>query len=105
MRRPYLAAAIALAAVPLWAALPVAGADTPKPTESMFPSEGTCEQGGKVLRLSGSYTDPASGARKTLRSVTKVIDKDHYTTEMYDTTPDGKEFKNMEIHYTRKSGA
>ena len=35
------------------------------------------------------------------RGVLKWADNDHYTYEMYTRTPDGKEFRSMEIVYER----
>ncbi|MFQ5876387.1 MAG: DUF1579 domain-containing protein [Acidobacteriota bacterium] len=71
----------------------------------MYPSEGTCEEDGKVLRMSGSYINPATGSEETMRSITRIISDDKYVVEMFATTPDGKEFKNLEIVYTRRKGA
>ena len=43
-----------------------------------------------------------NGRYKTVRSVETITDDDNFVVSMYDTTPDGKEFKMMEMSYTRK---
>ena len=55
----------------------------------------------KTLTDEGTFSCPAEG-EKSYRGVTKIIDKDHFTYEMYMAGPDGKEFRAMEIVYTRK---
>lgn len=49
----------------------------------------------------GTYTDPVAGRSQPYRAVWKNIDENHSTYEMYMMGPDGKEFKSMEISYTR----
>ena len=61
--------------------------------------EGTRE--GNVLTIHASYPDFDGGTQK-FRMVTTVQDKDNHTFEMFMVTPDGKEFRNMEIVYKRK---
>ena len=46
--------------------------------------------------------DPLSGKMMHVRDVTTRVDKDHHTFEMFESLPDGKERKSLEIHYTRK---
>ncbi len=68
----------------------------------MMVAWGTCEQGGKVINMSGEYADPMSGqANRKFRTVTRMEDKDKFVYEMFSPGPDGKEFKMMEITYTR----
>jgi hypothetical protein len=55
----------------------------------------------KTLTDQGTFSCPAEG-QKSYRGVTKIIDKDNFTYEWYMTGPDGKEFRAMEIVYTRK---
>ncbi len=55
----------------------------------------------KTLTDQGTFSCPAEG-QKSYRGVTKIIDKDNFTYEMYMAGPDGKEFRAMEIVYTRK---
>jgi hypothetical protein len=63
---------------------------------------GTCEQGGKVINMSGEFADPMTGqASRKFRTVTRMVDKDKFVYEMFSPGPDGKEFRMMEITYTR----
>ena len=57
---------------------------------------------GNVMSSTATMSDPMSG--KTVRSMvrTTVTDNDHHTMEMWDTLPNGKKVKVMEIAYTRK---
>jgi hypothetical protein len=69
-------------------------------TSIMFGS-GTCDAGGTVWTMTGDMADPATGAMVKTRSVTKIVDADHISFEMYAPGPDGKEMKMMEILATR----
>ncbi|MBI1871214.1 MAG: DUF1579 domain-containing protein [Chlamydiae bacterium] len=56
----------------------------------------------KTFSEKGSCSSPITGDKdKHFRAEWKIVDKDHYTYEMYTSGPDGKEFKNIEISYTR----
>ena len=55
----------------------------------------------KTLTDQGTFSCPAEG-QKSYRGVTKIINKDKFTYEMYMAGPNGKEFRAMEIVYTRK---
>ncbi len=55
----------------------------------------------KTLTDQGTFSCPAEG-QKSYRGVTKIIDQDNFTYEMFMAGPDGKEFRAMEIVYTRK---
>ncbi len=64
-------------------------------------SRGTVDAAGKVFSFTSESPDPISGKNRTYRVVDTWTDKDHHTFVMYDKGPDGKEFKMMEIAYTR----
>lgn len=64
-------------------------------------SEGSFDPATKSLSYSGQAPDCMTGKIVTMRSVTKMTDADHMTMEMYSPGPDGKEYKAMEIAYTR----
>jgi len=64
-------------------------------------SAGTYDPETKTMTEMGTYTDPMAGEQK-FKGVTKFIDSDNFTYEMFTYTPDGNEFQNMEIKYTRK---
>jgi hypothetical protein len=57
---------------------------------------------GGTMVFTGTIDDPATGKPSTMRSVFTEKSRDHHVHEMYATGPDGKEFKTMEMHYTRK---
>ncbi|NIR17279.1 MAG: DUF1579 domain-containing protein, partial [Desulfobacterales bacterium] len=48
----------------------------------------------------GTFTDPLSG-QQSFKGVTKIIDKDNFTYDMYIMAPGGEEVRVMEIKYTR----
>ncbi len=62
--------------------------------------EGTYDPGKKTLTDQGNFTDPMVGQR-TYRGIVTFLDDDHYSYEMYGADENGKEFRMMEIMYTR----
>ena len=54
------------------------------------------------MNLSGKATDPMTGKDCTVRETFKIIDDDTQLMEMFVTQPGQKEFKSMEIKFTRK---
>lgn len=66
---------------------------------SIMVSRGQVE--GDTWTYTGSMDDPMSG--QTMEVTEKIIlhDNDHHVMEMWMPGPDGKSFKNMEIHYRR----
>lgn len=71
----------------------------------MMISEGGCSEDGRTITLTGSYDDPASGSKKTLKTVYEVQSNDRHTMKMYDRTPEGEEFLTMTIVNTRTGPA
>jgi Ni/Co efflux regulator RcnB len=69
-------------------------------TGIMFGS-GTCEANGTVWNMTADMADPQTGKMTPTRSVTKLVDADHMTMEMYAPGMDGKEMKMMEISAAR----
>lgn len=65
-------------------------------------SEGYCDGSGKVRIGVADYDDPMTGKRSKMRFVYRIADADHYTLEMYGESPQGEEFKMMEISHTRQ---
>jgi hypothetical protein len=65
--------------------------------------KGTWDPGSKSMTLTGKMIDPVSGTNREtdIREVFKVVDDNTQTMEMYCPGMDGKEFKTMEIKYTR----
>ena len=65
-------------------------------------SSGSADASGKVLTFTAEMDDVVSGKSMTMREVIRVVDKNKHTFEMYGPDKSGKEFKTMEIVYTRK---
>jgi hypothetical protein len=65
-------------------------------------SSGTADATGKVLTFTAEIDDVMSGKTVTVREVARVIDNNKHVFEMYGPDPSGKEFKTMEIVYTRR---
>jgi hypothetical protein len=63
--------------------------------------EGTASADGKTITQEGHYDTPIKGPLKW-RSVTKLVDDNTWSFEMYETDKSGKEKKMMEITYIRK---
>jgi hypothetical protein len=64
--------------------------------------EGTSSGDGSTIHWTGDHPDLLHGVYKKNRSVDKTIDDDHTVTSFFDSTPDGREFKHMELRYSRK---
>jgi hypothetical protein len=56
------------------------------------------------MTLKGMTVDPAAGTGKevAVKEIFKIVDDKNQLMEMYGNGPDGKEFKMMEIKYSRK---
>ena len=68
-----------------------------------FLQTGTANEDGSVITMEGTYDDFITGQKnKKSKTVIKVVDKNKRVMDMYDTTPDGQEYKSMELTYTRK---
>jgi hypothetical protein len=64
--------------------------------------EGSWDETTKSLSLKGKSTDPMTKQSVDMREVYTVVDDNTHKMEMYMPTPDGKEFKGMEIVFRRK---
>lgn len=69
---------------------------------SFYEMEGNYKADATVAEDTGVWPDPMSGGTVEVRNVTTLIDKDTHRVTMFMTGPDGKEFKTMEILYSRK---
>lgn len=56
----------------------------------------------KSITFTGRMVDPAMAKEVPFREVLKIIDDDHQVMEMYVLDAKGKEFKTMQIDYTRQ---
>lgn len=63
--------------------------------------EGTLDAAGKVLTMTTEMVDPMTGKKVKQRSVTRLESPDRHVFEMYERDKSGKEFKSLEIVYTR----
>ncbi len=63
---------------------------------------GSISADGKVITNLGTSLDPATGKPYKLRTVTTVVDHDHFTLEWYGTEEGRKEAKVVSMSHTRK---
>lgn len=70
----------------------------------MMKLEGPWDEATRTMTLNGKCVDPAQGDGREMvvKETFKVIDDKNQVMEMYGPGPDGKEFKMMEIKYTRQ---
>jgi hypothetical protein len=69
----------------------------------LMTAEGPWDPASKSITFRGTMTDPATGKLLDTKEIFKPIDNNYQVMEMYAVAPDGKEFKTMEIKYTRKN--
>lgn len=62
---------------------------------------GTWDAASKTINFTGTMVDPTAGGDVKIREVYRIADDNTQILEMYSISND-KEFKNMEIKYTRK---
>ncbi|MFQ5787662.1 MAG: DUF1579 domain-containing protein, partial [Thermodesulfobacteriota bacterium] len=60
----------------------------------MMVANGNYDSSTKSFVETGNFTDPVMG-EKSYRGVTKIINDDKYTYELYTTGPNGKEFRTL----------
>ncbi len=65
-------------------------------------STGTADASGKKLTFWSTMDDVVMKKTMKVKSQVTIVDNDHHTYEMWGPGPDGKMFKTLEIHYTRK---
>jgi hypothetical protein len=65
-------------------------------------SSGTYDPATKTLSMSGMQTDPMTGKDMPFRETVQFMDNNNHVMSMYMTSPDGQEFKGMEIKFSRK---
>jgi hypothetical protein len=68
----------------------------------MMTMEGTADPTGKLFTMTSTIDDVMTGKPVKVRSVTRVVDENRHVMEMFGPDPTGKEFKSLEIVYTRK---
>ena len=68
----------------------------------MMVGTGEFDAATKTLTDEGDFSCPVTGeTHRWYRTAWTVVDPDHTTYESYSRTPEGREFKSMEIRYTR----
>ncbi|MEO8034486.1 MAG: DUF1579 family protein, partial [Acidobacteriota bacterium] len=68
----------------------------------LMTSTGNTTDGGKTWKFASVATDPMTGKDSKGEMIITVVDANHHNMEMWGEGPDGKNFKMMEIAYTRK---
>lgn len=68
----------------------------------MMIATGKYDEASKTIKLSGEMVDPMTKKSKKFREVMTMVDADTRKMESYDTSPEGTEFKSMEIIMKRK---
>lgn len=67
----------------------------------MMISRGKADANGKVITQTGEWDDPMIKKTKKMRMVTRIENDNKHVMEMYEKIPGKKEYKSMEIVYTR----
>lgn len=65
-------------------------------------TEGKISENGKILTLSGDSLDMMTGKPTKLKTVTTIVDDDHYTLEWFFPGADGKDERKVMLSHTRK---
>jgi len=63
--------------------------------------KGKCPAEAKKCTMKGKVSDAAAGKEITVSEITTMKDDNNFTFEMFGPGPDGKQFKTLEIVYTR----
>jgi hypothetical protein len=63
---------------------------------------GNFDKAGKVLTSTGKMADPTTGKTVTYTTKITLAGADEMVWEMWNPGPDGKEYKSVEVRYTRK---
>ena len=69
---------------------------------AMMNSTGKMDASGKVMTYTAMMNDPMTGKLCKITEKVTVTDNDHHMMEMWGPDPSGKNYKMMEITYTRK---
>jgi hypothetical protein len=71
-------------------------------SSGIMTATGTYDAAKKAFTFAAEEFDPVVGAKVKMRDVLRVVDKDKLEQEMFKSVAQGKEFKMMEMTYTRK---
>jgi hypothetical protein len=72
-------------------------------TTAVGTATGTADKAGKVLTYTRETYDPVLKKKVKGRDVMHILGDDKHVLEMYSEGPDGKEFKAMELTFTRQA--
>ena len=64
--------------------------------------KGPWDEATKTMNLKGKATDPGTTGDMDIRETLKIIDENTQEMEMFSMMPNGKEFKTINIRFTRK---
>ena len=64
--------------------------------------QGQCGDDGTTREMTANFLDPVSKTLLIVKGVTTLTSDDSYLYESFVVTPDGSEFKNMELEATRR---
>ncbi len=64
--------------------------------------KGPWDEATKTMNLKGKATDPGTTGDMDVRETLKIIDENTQEMEMFSMMPNGKEFKTINIRFTRK---
>jgi hypothetical protein len=67
----------------------------------MMEMQGTWDNASKTINFTGTAVDPMTGKDMNIRETFTLVDNNTQMMDMY-ATQDGKEYKTMEIKFTRK---
>lgn len=73
-------------------------------TASMI-GTGTYDSKARAWAFNNEMSCPILNDKIKMRSVSRVVDKNHFVFEMFGPGPDGKEYKNLEITYSKQKAA
>ncbi len=65
-------------------------------------TEGPWDAASKSITFTGKMVDPTTGKECSIREIMTFIDDKHQKMEMFNTPAGSKEYKSMEIEYTKK---
>jgi hypothetical protein len=69
----------------------------------LFHATGTATPDGRTITMKGKADRPMQKLKGVeMKTVYRILNDREHVFETYDTTPDGKEIKTMEIHYNKK---
>lgn len=71
-------------------------------TTGVMAMTGKWDAAGKIMTFSGTVIDPMTGKPCKITEKVTVADNDHHSFEMWGPDPAGKNYKMMEVSYTRK---